>query len=220
MDNTDIRRYSELPGPRSLFLQIFEQAKMLPKSTHDKIAPQKCFDIAAALHSSSSRGSQLFAKRRAKAKKWEIEGPEPQAEVRPLPVQAAAPLWANNPAAFVSPPGPAGRSNGTQARPGLDTNSNLSSSSSVSSHSMVVHSTPEFGELMPRRSLCCVSCFLANSTLPAPTCTCTSVLEVTPAWNCQLGRHEVTISSSSASYPAQREGTDISAFYETLKQNK
>lgn len=138
------------PTQEDLHSRIFENAKMLPKSTHDKIAPQQCFDIAAALHSSSSRGSKLFAKRRAKAKKWEVEGPEPQPEVRPLPVQAAAPLWAANPAAFVSPPGPPGRSsNGTQGRPGLDSNSNLSSSSSVSGNSMVIHGTPEFGSPSP-----------------------------------------------------------------------
>ena len=61
------------PGqPRSI-QEFIEKMRRFPKNTHTEISPQICFDIAAALHSSRSRGGTMFAKRRAKAQNWEVE---------------------------------------------------------------------------------------------------------------------------------------------------
>ena len=61
------------PGqPRSI-QEFIEKMRRFPKNTHAEISPQVCFDIATALHSSSSRGGAMFAKRRAKAQNWEVE---------------------------------------------------------------------------------------------------------------------------------------------------
>ncbi|VDD81419.1 unnamed protein product [Mesocestoides corti] len=61
------------PGqPRSV-QEFIEKIRRFPKNTHMEISPQVCFDIAAALHTSGSRGGSMFAKRKAKAQNWEIE---------------------------------------------------------------------------------------------------------------------------------------------------
>ncbi|VDL59194.1 unnamed protein product [Hymenolepis diminuta] len=61
------------PGqPRSI-QEFIEKMQRFPKNTHTEISPQVCFDIASALHTSSSRGGAMFAKRRAKAQNWEVE---------------------------------------------------------------------------------------------------------------------------------------------------
>ncbi|KAH9287376.1 Synaptopodin 2-like protein [Echinococcus granulosus] len=61
------------PGqPRSI-QEFIEKMRRFPKNTHTEISPQVCFDIAAALHTSGSRGGAMFAKRRAKAQNWEVE---------------------------------------------------------------------------------------------------------------------------------------------------
>ena len=52
------------------------------KSRHDAVPPQLCFNLAADLRRSTSRGGRMFAKRRANADQWTVENsPLPPAPV-------------------------------------------------------------------------------------------------------------------------------------------
>ncbi|KAL3308145.1 hypothetical protein Ciccas_013328 [Cichlidogyrus casuarinus] len=61
------------PGYPKTTQEFLEKIKKFPKVQHDHLDPQACFDIAAALVSSNSRGAKLFAKRKARVSKFEME---------------------------------------------------------------------------------------------------------------------------------------------------
>ncbi|TGZ55288.1 hypothetical protein CRM22_010454 [Opisthorchis felineus] len=65
-----------LPGQPKTVQEFLEKIKVFPKNRHTDLDPQKCFDIATALYTSDSRGAQMFAKRHARAKKWDAEASE------------------------------------------------------------------------------------------------------------------------------------------------
>ena len=51
----------------------FERMRLFEdKTTHDTVAPQLCFNLAADLRQSDSKGGRMFAKRRAKADQWTV----------------------------------------------------------------------------------------------------------------------------------------------------
>uniref|UniRef100_A0A0X3PYM7 Synaptopodin 2-like protein n=1 Tax=Schistocephalus solidus TaxID=70667 RepID=A0A0X3PYM7_SCHSO len=79
------------PGqPRSL-QEFMDKVKLFPKNQHNQISPQVCFDIATALHSSNSRGANMFAQRKARAYKWEVGQQDSVGTPQPVPVQAQKP---------------------------------------------------------------------------------------------------------------------------------
>jgi len=52
----------------------FERMRLFEdKTTHDTVAPQLCFNLAADLRQSDSKGGRMFAKRRDKAHQWTVE---------------------------------------------------------------------------------------------------------------------------------------------------
>lgn len=61
----------------------FERMRLFEdKTTHDTVAPQLCFNLAADLRQSASKGGRMFAKRRAKADQWTVENnPLPRSQV-------------------------------------------------------------------------------------------------------------------------------------------
>lgn len=61
----------------------FERMRLFEdKSTHDTVPPQLCFNLAADLRQSASKGGRMFAKRRAKADQWTVENsPRPPVQV-------------------------------------------------------------------------------------------------------------------------------------------
>nr|CAH8839071.1 unnamed protein product [Trichobilharzia regenti] len=64
------------PGQPKTVQEFLEKIKIFPKNTHSDLDPQKCFDIATALYKSDSRGAQMFAKRHARALKWDAQNSE------------------------------------------------------------------------------------------------------------------------------------------------
>ncbi|XP_018650515.1 hypothetical protein Smp_125480 [Schistosoma mansoni] len=64
------------PGQPKTVQEFLEKIKIFPKNLHTDLDPQKCFDIAAALYSSDSRGAKMFAKRHARAIKWDAQNTE------------------------------------------------------------------------------------------------------------------------------------------------
>lgn len=62
------------PPPPKTVKEFMEKVQKTPKADHRAVNPEKCFDIAAALHNShDSKGAALFNKRRAKSQKWVLE---------------------------------------------------------------------------------------------------------------------------------------------------
>lgn len=64
----------------------FERMRLFEdKTTHDNVDPQLCFNLAANLRQSDSKGGRMFAKRRDKAHQWTVENnptlPAPQLQV-------------------------------------------------------------------------------------------------------------------------------------------
>ena len=59
-----------------------------PICAHTDVAPEKCFNLAAALHASKGRGGQIFAKRRAKSESWVIDDTNVKAPPPPIGGQA------------------------------------------------------------------------------------------------------------------------------------
>jgi len=56
----------------------FERMRLFEdKTTHDEVPPQLCFNLAADLRQSASKGGRMFAKRRAKADQWTVENGHP-----------------------------------------------------------------------------------------------------------------------------------------------
>lgn len=55
-----------------------------PKNTHTEVSPEKCFNLAAALHASKGRGGQIFAKRRAKSESWVVDDTNVKAPPPPV----------------------------------------------------------------------------------------------------------------------------------------
>ncbi|VDP66901.1 unnamed protein product [Echinostoma caproni] len=88
-----------LPGQPKTVQEFLEKIKVFPTSSHADMDPQKCFDIASALYTSDSRGAKMFAKRHARAKRWDAEatdggdGPVRLRSPAPMqqPMMAAAP---------------------------------------------------------------------------------------------------------------------------------
>ncbi|VDN10776.1 unnamed protein product [Dibothriocephalus latus] len=79
------------PGqPRSL-QEFMDKVKLFPKNQHNQLSPQICFDIATALHSSNSRGANMFAQRKARAYKWEVGEKDSVGAPQPIPVQVERP---------------------------------------------------------------------------------------------------------------------------------
>ncbi|CAH8506747.1 unnamed protein product [Heterobilharzia americana] len=64
------------PGQPKTVQEFLEKIKIFPKNTHSDLDPQKCFDIASALYTSDSRGAKMFAKRHARALKWDAQNSE------------------------------------------------------------------------------------------------------------------------------------------------
>jgi len=65
----------------------FERMRLFEdKTTHDTVAPQLCFNLAADLRESTSKGGQMFARRRAKADQWTVEN-------NPLPARQQVSLY-------------------------------------------------------------------------------------------------------------------------------
>ncbi|CAH8507775.1 unnamed protein product [Schistosoma haematobium] len=64
------------PGQPKTVQEFLEKIKIFPKNLHTDLDPQKCFDIATALYTSDSRGAKMFAKRHARAVKWDAQNPE------------------------------------------------------------------------------------------------------------------------------------------------
>jgi hypothetical protein len=62
-----------IPGAPKTEKEFLERIKAYPRTKHNTVTPETCFDIASALHNSNSRGAQIFAKRRQRAQKWELE---------------------------------------------------------------------------------------------------------------------------------------------------
>ena len=59
----------------------FERMRLFEdKTTHDTVSPQLCFNLAADLRQSTSKGARMFAKRRAKADQWTV-GPDLQVTI-------------------------------------------------------------------------------------------------------------------------------------------
>ncbi|KAG5449798.1 hypothetical protein CSKR_201046 [Clonorchis sinensis] len=79
-----------LPGQPKTVQEFLEKIKVFPKNRHTDLDPQKCFDIATALYTSDSRGAQMFAKRHARAKKWDAEANENGGSSVAQPAAAAA----------------------------------------------------------------------------------------------------------------------------------
>lgn len=80
-----------LPGQPKTVQEFLEKIKVFPKSRHSDLDPQKCFDIATALYTSDSRGAQMFARRHARAKKWDSEANDDAASYVPQPVATVSP---------------------------------------------------------------------------------------------------------------------------------
>jgi len=61
----------------------FERMRLFEdKTTHDTVAPQLCFNLAADLRQSASKGGRMFARRRAKSDQWTVENhPMPEFQV-------------------------------------------------------------------------------------------------------------------------------------------
>ncbi|KAK4469600.1 hypothetical protein MN116_007136 [Schistosoma mekongi] len=64
------------PGQPKTVQEFLEKIKIFPKNLHTDLDPQKCFDIASALYTSDSRGAKMFAKRHARAVKWDSQNSE------------------------------------------------------------------------------------------------------------------------------------------------
>lgn len=90
-----------LPGQPKTVQEFLEKIKVFPTSTNSDMDPQKCFDIASALYNSDSRGAKMFAKRHARAKRWDAEAEENgEGPVRlrsPASAPAMQPLMAKAP---------------------------------------------------------------------------------------------------------------------------
>jgi len=69
----------------------FERMRLFEdKTTHDTVAPQLCFNLAADLRQSDSKGGRMFAKRRDKAHQWTVENhPPPAPQVTPASLMSA-----------------------------------------------------------------------------------------------------------------------------------
>lgn len=63
---------------KALSSEEFERLRLFSqKTTHSTVSPQVCFNIAEDLNQSKGKGGKMFAKRRAKAEDWTVEGQAP-----------------------------------------------------------------------------------------------------------------------------------------------
>ncbi|THD27039.1 hypothetical protein D915_002233 [Fasciola hepatica] len=89
-----------LPGQPKTVQEFLEKIKAFPTSSPSDMDPQKCFDIASALYTSDSRGAKMFAKRHARAKRWDAEATETgegPVRVRSPPTPVIQPMMAMAP---------------------------------------------------------------------------------------------------------------------------
>ncbi|XP_074647805.1 uncharacterized protein LOC141903548 isoform X2 [Tubulanus polymorphus] len=83
------------PNKVKISAQELEQMRLRsPKVNHSAVAPEQCFNLAAALHASKGKGGQIFAKRRAKSESWVVDESNVQSPPTP-PTEPQSPKFVN-----------------------------------------------------------------------------------------------------------------------------